>query len=203
MTPCAGNLGIHFGLCWREEPTTTRLSDKLCECPQICVAGKTRIPTQVGAHLVANRITQLVSILSAAVLMATGLAAVAVTPAHAAGHVIDHCYGHRVNKWELGATSHNMGRLELWYSHRSGGTSCVMVYDERKGRHFMKAQIAVGKHKYHTDKGRYRYFAGGVRIKHTNGKCIAARGAAGWKGSLQSTSVGRLGPRSGDFVHRC
>lgn len=141
-------------------------------------------------------VRRLVSIGAAAVLTATGMTALVATPAAADYNVIDHCYGHRVKTWDL-RPSH-VGRLELWYSSKSSGTSCVMTYDERKYNGYIFAGIMkVGARSWQAaDDGPYEYYAGGAVIKHTKGRCITIGGRVS-PADQNMRKVSHIHPRGG------
>lgn len=119
----------------------------------------------------------------------------------ARGHKIDHCYGHKVKSWWIDPIR-KIGRMDLWYSTLSGGTSCLMVYDTRPGKHWVEAEIWKGKkHKRYSDKGHYEYYAGGVRIKHTKRSCIDLYGVATVQGKHPGYWLSGVHPRSGTMCH--
>lgn len=126
-----------------------------------------------------NSLRRLSSMATAAVLATTGFTAVTTTSARA--DIIDHCYGNRVAKHRMEKVRNGQkkGRVELWYSSRSGGTSCVMTYHGRDGRAQVGAWLQVNGRGVKQDRGVYRYYAGGVRQKHTRGHCVTYGGWAG------------------------
>lgn len=135
--------------------------------------------TRAEDTYVHTSLRRFLSMTAAAVLTTTGLTALTTTSAHA--DIVGHCYGNRVAKhrMELASSGKKKGRVELWYSSRSGGTSCVMTYHGRSGRTFTGAWLQVKGRGVKQDRGVYRYYAGGVRQKHTRGHCVMFGGWAG------------------------
>lgn len=127
----------------------------------------------------------------------------AFTAQSAQANVIDHCYGTRVAKHRLHihGTPFKMGRTELWYSPKSGGTSCVMTYNGHKGTQYTVAALRVGKGRMKSDSGYYKYYAGGMRTKHSNGKCVKFGGQADVGGYTYIYLSKRRHPKTGKPCH--
>lgn len=78
------------------------------------------------------------------------------------------------------AGSHSAGRAELWYSSSSGGTNCVIVYDNLAGRHAIGAYIDRGNSGGwdKSDVGNYNYYAGPVSLTNMSHTCVS------WGGNM-------------------
>ena len=112
----------------------------------------------------------------AAVVLAAGLAVAAAPVASAATN----CSGTQIDSMALKAGSRSAGRAELWYSSASGGTNCVIVYDNRAGRHYIGAYIDRGNSGGWDDGdvGNYEYYAGPIKLTKMSGTCVS------WGGEL-------------------
>ena len=94
-----------------------------------------------------------------------------VPAAQAAG-----CSGTRIDTMRMSSIetgAKKAGRVELWYSRARGGTNCVIVYDNRPGRHRISAMIARDVDEWdRVDSGRFEYYAGPVKLTNMDGRCV-------------------------------
>lgn len=126
---------------------------------------------------------------SLCVLLLT-LTALSVPATGASADTIDQCYGTRIEKKDLtNPDGTKKGYVELWYSSRDGGTNCVMTYNDTPGCNLVtNAYLTVEGRARQSDEGMFCIYAGGVRAKNTNGKCVQfsgyvglSNGSKGWR----------------------
>ncbi len=90
------------------------------------------------------------------------------------------CHGTRVDSMPMKAGSRSAGRAELWYSGASGGTNCVIVYDNLAGRNTIGAYIdrrnSGGWDKKEVDA--FFYDAGPVSLTNMSHTCVS------WGGNM-------------------
>lgn len=119
---------------------------------------------------------RLFSMFAAAAAVTVVMAPAAVAGFHVPGpyYGVSQCSGSVVRHWSL----HNeidepAGLVQLWYSSANGGTNCAMAYDEASGKHYIQVTLRRGDLSYAgSDSGTYEYYAGGVAVGNTNGRCM-------------------------------
>lgn len=128
---------------------------------------------------------KLSAVMAAAALAATGLVA-AAPAAHA--DLVSQCYGNQVagSPWVIKKNGAAIGRVEVWYSSLDGGTNCVMTRNYQPGRQWTMARLKIADGRARTDEDNFKLYAGGVRFKHTNHKCIKWAGMVSGVGWVQN-----------------
>lgn len=94
--------------------------------------------------------------------------------------LVSQCSGNLVPGFPKALTNRlgeTQGSLRLYYSSANGGTNCVMLYDMASGRHPMTVTLRREDLSYPgSDSGTFEYYAGGVQVPGTNGKCVYVSG---------------------------
>jgi hypothetical protein len=109
-----------------------------------------------------------------------------------AGQVVKQCLG-TSTPYRLAGTK---ATLQVWYSAKNGGTTCAMVYDNTPGKNTLYVR-AASKDKVSFDYGLYEYYAGGVQLTNTKGKCVTIYA------DISKTRYSKvLGSRTVSFCHK-
>lgn len=87
------------------------------------------------------------------------------------------CPGSQIQSGKLRDSSgaaHPTAVFRLYYAAANGGTNCLMVWDNKTGKHYMGAVVQETGRQVHaaTDFGTYEYFAGAVGVTRMSGKCL-------------------------------
>lgn len=128
------------------------------------------------------------AVAAAGALAMTGLLAGA-PPASA--DLVSQCYGNQVagSPWVISRHGVAIGRVEVWYSSKDGGTNCVLTRNYQSGRQQTMARLTIADGRTQTDNSLYWLYAGGVRFKNTNHKCIKWAGTVSGYGWVQNNWV--------------